>query len=314
MYLDESVNVSSNAGQKNRTRSLFSSMGVVLDGKRYARTVRQGLRERIARRRLQPGFHAWRPGLATILIGEDPASRAYVGTKEKACREVGIASFGHRLSATASADEIVALIGRLNARPEVHGILLQLPLPDHLTPAPLIEALQPDKDVDGLHPVNQGRLVLGQDGLRPCTPLGVMHLVDQSGMVVGGRHAVVVGRSNLVGKPVALLLSERNATVTICHSQTAHLADHIRHADLVVAAIGQIDAIKGDWIKEGAGVIDVGISRSSDGLLKGDVEFAVAKERAAYISPVPGGVGPLTVAMLLANTVQAAEKQANVRM
>ncbi len=289
-------------------------MGVVLDGKQYARTVRQGLKERIARIRHQPSRQDWQPGLATILIGEDPASHAYINTKEKACREVGITPFGHRLPATISADEVIALIGRLNARPDAHGILLQLPLPDHLEPAHLIEAIRPDKDVDGLHPVNQGRLVLGQDGLRPCTPLGVMHLIDQSGMAIEGKHAVVVGRSNLVGKPVALLLLERNATVTTCHSQTANLADYIRQADLVVTAIGQIDAIKGDWIKEGAGVIDVGISRSSDGSLKGDVEFAIAKDRAAYISPVPGGVGPLTVAMLLGNTVQTAEKQTNVRM
>jgi len=287
---------------------------MVLDGKQHARTVRQGLRERVAWIRRQPGLHDWQPGLATILIGEDPASHAYVNTKEKACREVGITPFGHRLPATISADEVIALIGRLNSRPDAHGILLQLPLPNHLESASLIEAIRPDKDVDGLHPVNQGRLVLGQDGLRPCTPLGVMHLIDQSGMAIKGKRAVVVGRSNLVGKPVALLLLERNATVTTCHSQTANLADYIRQADLVVTAIGQQNAIKGDWIKEGAGVIDVGISRSSDGSLKGDVEFAIAKDRAAYISPVPGGVGPLTVAMLLANTVQTAEKQTNVRM
>ena len=208
-----------------------------------------------------------------------------------------------------SADEVMALIGRLNARPDVHAILLQLPLPDHLEPAALIEAIRPDKDVDGLHPVNQGRLMLGQAGLRPCTPLGVMHLIDQSGLAIEGKRAVVVGRSNLVGKPLALLLLERNATVTSCHSHTANLADHIRQADIVVTATGQPNTIKGDWIKEGACVIDVGISRSPDGSLKGDVEFALAKERAAYISPVPGGVGPLTVAMLLANTVQTAEKQ-----
>ena len=289
-------------------------MGVVLDGKQFARTVRQGLKERIARIRHQPGCYDWQPGLATILVGEDPASHVYVSTKEKACREVGIAPFGHRLPAVASADEVMTLIGRLNARPDVHGILLQLPLPDHLEPASLIEAIRPDKDVDGLHPVNQGRLVLGQDGLRPCTPLGVMYLIDQSGMAIEGKRAVVVGRSNLVGKPIALMLLQRNATVTTCHSQTTNLADHIRQADLVVTAIGQIDAIKGNWIKEGAGVIDVGISRSPDGLLKGDVEFAIAKDRAAYISPVPGGVGPLTVAMLLANTVQTAQKQTKVRM
>lgn len=285
-------------------------MGVVLDGKQYAQTVRRGLKERIVRMRQEPGRHDWQPGLATILIGEDPASRAYVGTKEKACGEVGIASFGHRLPASVSSNQVITLIGQLNTRSDVHGILLQLPLPDHLEPASLIEAIRPDKDVDGLHPVNQGRLVLGQAGLRPCTPLGVMHLINQSGMDIAGKRAVVVGRSNLVGKPLALLLLERNATVTTCHSHTTNLADHIRQADIAVAAIGRIGAIKGDWIKAGACVIDVGISRSPDGSLKGDVEFAIAKERAAYISPVPGGVGPLTVAMLLANTVQTAEKQA----
>ena len=289
-------------------------MGMVLDGKQYARTVRQDLKARLARIRHRLGHRDWQPGLATILIGEDPASRVYVGTKEKACREVGIAPFGHRLPATVSPNEVATLIGMLNTRSDVHGILLQLPLPDHLETGLLIETIAPEKDVDGLHPLNQGRLVLGQNGLRPCTPLGVMHLIEQSGMAIQGKRAVVVGRSNLVGKPLALLLLERNATVTSCHSQTTNLADHIRPADLVVTAIGQIDAIKGDWIKEGAGVIDVGISRAPDGSLKGDVEFALAKERAAFISPVPGGVGPLTVAMLLTNTIQAAEKQALMRV
>ena len=289
---------------------LDCSMAVVLDGKQYAQTVRRGLKARIARIRQQPGRQDWQPGLATILVGGDPASRVYIGTKEKACREVGIVSFGHRLPATVAPNEVARLIGMLNTRSDVHGILLQLPLPDQLETAALIEAIAPDKDVDGLHPVNQGRLVLSQDGLRPCTPLGVMHLIDQSGMDIEGKRAVVVGRSNLVGKPLALLLLERNATVTTCHSHTANLADHIRQADIVVAAMGHSEAIKGDWIKTGACVIDVGISRSPDGSLKGDVEFASAKERAAYISPVPGGVGPLTVAMLLVNTVQTAEKQA----
>ena len=289
-------------------------MGVVLDGKLYARTLRANLKDRIVRIRQQPGRQEWQPGLATILIGEDPASRVYVGTKEKACREVGIASFGHRLPATVSTSDIATFIGELNTRPDVHGILLQLPLPDHLDTEFLIETIAPEKDVDGLHPINQGRLVLGQHGLRPCTPLGVMHLIDQSGMEIDGKRAVVVGRSNLVGKPLALLLLERNATVTTCHSHTANLADQIRQADIVVAAIGQAEAIKGEWIKEGAIVIDVGISRVADGSLSGDVEFTLAKERAAYISPVPGGVGPLTVAMLLANTVQAAERQAGIQM
>ncbi len=232
--------------------------------------------------------------------------------KEKACREIGIASFGHHLPTTISTDEVFGLIAELNTRPEVHGILLQLPLPDHLDAEALIEAIDPEKDVDGLHPVNQGRLLLGQDGPRPCTPLGVMHLIDQSGMDIEGKRAVVIGRSNLVGKPLALLLLERHATVTTCHSHTANLADQVRQADIVVAAMGQPEAIKGAWIKDGAIVIDVGITRVAEGSLRGDVEFAAAKERAAYISPVPGGVGPLTVAMLLANTVKAAEKQTNL--
>ena len=285
-------------------------MGIVLDGKRYAQTLHQELKERIARIRHQLRRPDWQPGLATILVGTDPASRAYVRAKERACREVGILPFGHRLPETVSAAEVGALLGRLNARSDVHGVLLQLPLPDHLKQAGLLAAIRPDKDVDGLHPVNQGRLVLGQDGLRPCTHLGVMYLIEQSGMAVAGKRAVVVGRSNLVGKPVALLLLAQHATVTTCHSQTANLADHIRQADLVVAAVGQMHVIKGDWIKKGAGVIDVGLSRGPDGTLKGDVEFALARDRAAYISPVPGGVGPLTVAMLLANTVQTAERQA----
>ena len=284
-------------------------MGTVLNGKQFAQTLRRGLKDHIAHIRRRPGLQEWQPGLATILIGADPASRVYVGMKEKACREIGIASFGHNLPATISTDMVFALTAELNARPEVHGILLQLPLPGHLDAEALLEAIAPEKDVDGLHPVNQGRLLLGQDGPRPCTPLSVMHLIDQSGMDIEGKRAVVIGRSNLVGKPLALLLLERHATVTTCHSHTANLADQVRQADIVVAAMGQPEAIKGAWIKDGAIVIDVGITRVAEGSLRGDVEFAIAKERAAYISPVPGGVGPLTVAMLLANTVKAAEKQ-----
>ena len=284
-------------------------MGTVLDGKQFAQTIRSGLKDHIAHIRQRPGLKAWQPGLATILIGDDPASRVYVGMKGKACREIGIASFSHHLPATITADKVFSLIAELNTRPEVHGILLQLPLPDHLDAEALLEAIAPEKDVDGLHPVNQGRLLLGHDGPRPCTPLGVMHLIDQSGMNIEGKRAVVIGRSNLVGKPLALLLLERHATVTTCHSHTANLEDQVRQADIVVAAMGQTEAIKGAWIKDGAIVIDVGITRGADGSLKGDVEFAAAKERAACISPVPGGVGPLTVAMLLANTVKAAESQ-----
>ncbi|HJY79961.1 MAG TPA: bifunctional methylenetetrahydrofolate dehydrogenase/methenyltetrahydrofolate cyclohydrolase FolD [Candidatus Binatia bacterium] len=281
-------------------------MGIILDGKAVAQTVRQTVKDDVVRFHLH---HRCAPGLATILIGDDPVSRVYVGTKEKACREVGLQSFGYRLPATVTAAEVLALIAELNTRPEVHGILVQLPLPKHLEKAQLIESLAPEKDVDALHPLNQGRLLLGEDGLRPCTPLGVMRLLDESGVPLAGKKAVVIGRSMLVGKPVALMLLERHATVTCCHSYTTDLAAEVRAADIVVAAIGQPEAIKGAWIKEGAVIIDVGISRLADGSLRGDVEFAPARARAAFITPVPGGVGPMTVAMLLANTLKAAEKQ-----
>jgi methylenetetrahydrofolate dehydrogenase (NADP+)/methenyltetrahydrofolate cyclohydrolase len=234
----------------------------------------------------------------------------YVNTKEKACQEVGIRSFPHRLPASISVEAVLQLITELNQCRDVHGILVQLPLPAHLNQCALILALAPEKDVDGLHPFNQGRLVLGEDALRPCTPLGVMRLIEHTGMSLTGKKAVVIGRSMLVGKPVALMLLEQNATVTCCHSKTIDLAAEVRSADVVVAAIGQPGTIKGAWIKPGAVVIDVGISRMTDNKLCGDVEFAVAKERAAFITPVPGGVGPMTVAMLLANTLKAAERQA----
>ena len=234
----------------------------------------------------------------------------YVNTKEKACHEVGILSLPYRLAAMTSAAEILGLIGDLNTRNEVHGILIQLPLPAHLDQRTLILALTPEKDVDGLHPFNQGRLLLGEDALRPCTPLGVMRLIEQTGLSVTGKKAVVIGRSMLVGKPVALMLLEQHATVTCCHSKTVDLAAEVRVADIVVAAAGCPDVVKGEWIKPGAIVIDVGISRMTDNKLRGDVEFAAAKSRAGFITPVPGGVGPMTVAMLLANTLKAAERQA----
>jgi len=281
-------------------------MGTILDGKAVAQTVRQSVKDGVTR---FFSHHGYAPGLATVLIGDDPVARVYVGTKEKACREVGIQSFGYRLPATVTAAEVFALIAELNARTEVHGILVQLPLPGHLPKARLIESLAPEKDVDALHPLNQGRLLLGEEGLRPCTPLGVMRLLDESRVPLAGKRAVVIGRSMLVGKPVVLMLLERHATVTCCHSHTADLASEVRGADIVVAALGQPETIKGLWIKEGAIVIDVGISRLADGSLRGDVEFVAAQERAAFITPVPGGVGPMTVAMLLANTLKAAEKQ-----
>lgn len=279
-------------------------MGQTIDGKRVAAAVRSEVRERVARLASRGTV----PGLATVLVGDDPASHLYVGSKEKACEEVGMRSFGHRLAADVSQGELIALVRELGRRADVHGILVQLPLPAALDARAVIEALPPEKDVDGLHPVSQGRLMAGEPGLRPCTPLGVLRLLDETGIELRGANAVVVGRSLLVGKPVALLLLERHATVTLCHSRTRDLAADVGRADVVVAATGQAALVRGSWIRPGAVVIDVGMNRGPDGKLCGDVEFAAARERAAFITPVPGGVGPMTVAMLLANTATAAER------
>jgi methylenetetrahydrofolate dehydrogenase (NADP+)/methenyltetrahydrofolate cyclohydrolase len=279
-------------------------VGQTIDGKNVAAAVRSEVRERVARLAARGVV----PGLATVLVGDDPASHLYVGNKEKACQEVGIRSFGHRLPASIGQGELLALVRELSRRSDVHGILVQLPLPASLDPRQVLETLPPDKDVDGLHPVSQGRLLAGEAGLRPCTPLGVMRLLDETRVTLKGARAVVVGRSVLVGKPVALLLLERHATVTVCHSRTADLGAEVARADVVVAATGQAGLVRGAWIRPGAVVIDVGINRGPDGKLCGDVEFAAARERASFITPVPGGVGPMTVAMLLANTVSAAER------
>ena len=278
-------------------------MGQIIDGKSVAAAVRGEVKERVARL----AGRGVVPGLATVLVGDDPASHIYVGNKERACEDVGMRSFGHRLPAVTAEGELIALVRDLGRRREVHGILVQLPLPRPLDARRVIEALVPEKDVDGLHPVNQGRLLAGEPGLRPCTPLGVIRLIDETGLALAGRHAVVVGRSVLVGKPAALLLLERHATVTMCHSRTANLGAEVARADVLVAATGQAGLVRGAWIRSGAVVIDVGMNRDANGKLCGDVEFAAARERAAFITPVPGGVGPMTVAMLLANTVGAAE-------
>ena len=281
-------------------------MGRTIDGKAVAAAVRGEVRERAA----QLAARGIEPGLATVLVGDDRASQIYVGSKERACGEVGIRSFGHRLPASIPQAELLDLIVRLGRDDRVHGILVQLPLPAPLEAQPIIEVIPPAKDVDGLHPVSQGRLLAGQPGMRPCTPLGVMRLLDETGVQLRGARAVVVGRSLLVGKPVALLLLERHATVTMCHSRTADLAGEVGRADILVAATGQAGLVHGDWVRPGAVVIDVGINRGADGKLTGDVEFGPAAERASHITPVPGGVGPMTVAMLLANTVTAAERAA----
>jgi len=247
------------------------------------------------------------PGLAVVLVGDDPASHIYVRNKERACKEVGIKSFEHLLPATVSEKDLLALVHQLNKDKHVHGILVQLPLPPHIHSEKILNAVSPFKDVDGFHPVNQGNLLVGADGYRPCTPLGVMKLLEAAGCDPKGKNAVVVGRSNIVGKPVALMLLEKHATVTICHSRTASLRDEVARGDIVVVAIGKPGIVHGDWIKRGAVVIDVGINRLPNGKLCGDVEFEAAKERAAAITPVPGGVGPMTICMLLFNTLKAAK-------
>ncbi len=282
-------------------------MTAIIDGKSVARTVRLEVKEAVAAFTHDVGFG---PGLATVLVGSDPASATYVRSKRNACAEVGINSYPHELPATTSQADLLALVRTLNTRQDVHGILVQLPLPDHIDADAVIEAIDPDKDVDGLHPLNQARLVQGRDGLRPCTPLGVMRLIDGTGIELKGARAVVVGRSLLVGKPVAFMLLERHATLTMCHSRTRDLAGEVGRADVLVAAIGRAEHVRGEWVRPGSVVIDVGINRQPDGRLVGDVEFATAAERAAFITPVPGGVGPMTVAMLMQNTLAAARRQA----
>jgi len=250
-----------------------------------------------------------RPGLAVVLVGEDPASRVYVGNKEKACAEVGLHSEVHRLPATASQSAVEALIDRLNADPAIHGIIVQQPLPKHLEIERLIERIDVDKDVDGFHPGNLGRLVRGEARYVPCTPAGIMVLLERAGIELSGRHAVVVGRSEIVGKPMALLLIRANATVTVCNSRTRDLSAHTRAADVLVVATGKPGLVTGDMIRPGAAVIDVGINRLPDGRLVGDVDFPSAAKVAGWLTPVPGGVGPMTVALLIGNTLAGAERR-----
>jgi len=280
----------------------------VIDGRELARLVREEVRQEVEALVAQTGVP---PGLATVLVGEDPASAVYVAGKHRACEEAGIASIHHPLPAGTSHGELAGLLGALNADPAVSGILLQLPVPDHLDGSALTALIDPEKDVDGLTPISAGRLAQGVPGLRPCTPSGVIELLRRHDVELAGAEAVVVGRSDLVGKPLAALLLARNATVTVCHSRTRELPDACRRADVLVAAVGIPRLVHGDWVKPGAAVIDVGINRLPEGLV-GDVDFEGARERAALITPVPGGVGPMTIAMLLRNTVSAARAQALV--
>jgi len=279
-------------------------MGNLIDGKAIAAEIRRQIHERIERR-LAAGKRP--PGLAVILVGADPASQVYVKAKRRACEEVGIASFAHDLPADTSEAALLDLIETLNEDEEVDGILVQLPLPEHIDPETVVERIHPDKDVDGFHPYNMGRLAVRLPRLRPCTPFGVMKLLEAIDFDPKGKDAVVVGASNIVGRPMALELLLAGATVTVCHRFTRDLAEQVRRAELLVAAVGKPGLVKGEWVRPGAVVIDVGINRLPDGRLAGDVEFATARERAAWITPVPGGVGPMTVAMLLHNTLYAAE-------
>lgn len=276
----------------------------ILDGRAIAQKVRAEVAEKVAA--LLARGEAYRPGLAVVLVGDDPGSQIYVRNKTRACQEAGIATFDHRLPATTTHSELVALLSALNRDPRVHGVLLQLPLPKGLDAGPILATVDPNKDVDGLRGENVGQLWLGQPRFVPCTPLGVMRLLSEAETRISGAHAVIVGRSNLVGKPMAALLLQADATVTLCHSRTKNLPALVAQADILVAALGRPEAIRGDWVKPGATVIDVGINRLPDGRLCGDVEFATAKTRAAVITPVPGGVGPLTIAMLVHNTVLSA--------
>jgi methylenetetrahydrofolate dehydrogenase (NADP+)/methenyltetrahydrofolate cyclohydrolase len=278
---------------------------ILIDGKKTAAAVRAELAGQVAAARAA-GRRA--PGLAVILVGEDPASQVYVRNKERACAEAGIASFPHHLSVHTSQQELLRLIAACNAAPEVDGILLQLPLPAGLDAQQCLLAIDPDKDVDGFHPVNVGRLSLGLPGFVSCTPAGVIELLQRYDLPTSGRKAVVVGRSNIVGKPLAMLLAKPgrfgDATVTVCHSRTPDLAAQCRQADFLFLAMGRPRAITGDMVREGAVVIDVGINRTPEGLC-GDADFAGVSKKAAAITPVPGGVGPMTIAMLLRNTVQS---------
>lgn len=281
----------------------------IIDGKRTAASIRAGLKEEVIRLK---EAHGLTPGLTVILVGEDPASQVYVRNKGRASEEVGIRSTQHLLPRTTTQEELLSLINELNEAKDIHGILVQLPLPGSIDSEAVIEAISPAKDVDGFHPYNIGRLTIGRPTLQPCTPYGVIKLIETTGIDVSGKDAVIVGRSNIVGKPMAMMLLQRNATVSICHSRTSDLPAKVRAADIVVAAVGRAEFVKGDWIKEGAVVIDVGINRTGEGKLVGDVEYAAAAQRASYITPVPGGVGPMTIAMLLYNTVEAAKKSAGL--
>jgi methylenetetrahydrofolate dehydrogenase (NADP+)/methenyltetrahydrofolate cyclohydrolase len=282
------------------------AMGKIIDGKEIAKQLRLQLHEEV---QSLVAEHGVTPGLAVIVVGENSASHLYVRMKKQACAEVGITSFSHELPEETTEEALLSLIQTLNDHPAVHGILVQMPLPAHIRSQRILEAISPDKDADGFHPRNVGLLAVGAPLFRPCTPWGCMELLRLSGVKPAGQNAVVLGRSNIVGKPVALMLLAEHATVTLCHSQTRALPETVRQADILISAMGQAELVRGDWLKPGAVVIDVGMNRrASDGKLCGDVAFQEALPKVSAITPVPGGVGPMTITMLLKNTVFSASR------
>ena len=278
-------------------------MAKIIDGKAISKQVREEIAAQVVQYKEKYGSA---PGLAVIIVGNDPASQVYVRNKKRGCEEVGFYSESYELPEDTTQEELIALVERLNNDDRIHGILVQLPLPKHLNETEVLLTIKPEKDVDAFHPYNVGKIMIGNHDLLPCTPAGVMVLLEKSGIEVSGKKCVVIGRSNIVGKPMAMLLLHANGTVTICHSRTKELAEICREADILVASIGKPEFVRGDMVKEGAVVVDVGINRLESGKLVGDVCFAEVEPKAAYITPVPGGVGPMTITMLLKNTLTAA--------
>lgn len=284
-------------------------MAHIIDGKAVSAAVKQEVAEETARLKEEKGLKI---GLAVVIVGNNPASRVYVNNKKKACETVGFQSFEYALDENTTQEQILDLITVLNRDDRVNGILVQLPLPAHIDEKKVIDAISPDKDVDAFHPINVGKIMIGEYAFLPCTPAGVMRLIESTGTEISGKQCVVIGRSNIVGKPMAMLLLHKSGTVTICHSKTQNLKEICLGADILVVAVGKANFVTGDMIKEGAVVIDVGMNRLENGKLCGDVEFESAEKKASYITPVPGGVGPMTIAMLMKNTLTAAKQQAGI--
>ena len=280
-------------------------MAKIIDGKLISAQIREEIAEKVKEYNTRTGKL---PGLAVVIVGENPASQVYVRNKKKACEQVGFNSWVYEMPENTTQDELNALIDKLNDDCEVHGILVQLPLPKHLDEEQVILRIKPEKDVDAFHPYNVGRITIGNPKFLPCTPAGIMELLHRSNIEISGKECVVIGRSNIVGKPMALLLLSENGTVTVCHSKTRDLKEVCKRADILVVAIGKADYVTADMVKEGAVVIDVGMNRNAEGKLTGDVDFASVSEVASHITPVPGGVGPMTITMLLQNTLRAAEE------